>query len=772
MDSTIKCSHVVSFLQARDPSLLAWNVHDLDRVRADLKNRLFEDTVVSEPESELEKDDCLKVFLRIKSHVKFDKLYTVDGDTLISKIPEDSHVMRNAKVGETITKKFTFSKILGPECTQSEMFNKIVKPKLLQFINGKNSTVMSYGASGSGKTYTIVGTENQPGLIPRSLEYVFRSLPQISDIKVKPNANGSLTVLDRTTLKDERRKLHHLLSSSHVMSDKDVHTKIYKRMQERLSSEMVATVNSSDVSVSVWVSFAEIYNEKVYDLLVPPPPRGKTRPQLRLASSHGHTYIKDLAVISVTSGLEAYQILQYGLNNLNYAATSVNSNSSRSHAIFTIKIAQVVGDMMQVSYFNFCDLAGAERLKKTRNVGERLKESNNINTSLMVLSKCINMIRQSQKQANDKLVVPFRESKLTQLFQKALGGHENICMIVNINPSLEMFDETHHVLNFSAVVKEIIVDEKPTNPIVMKKLNRFSAFIQGRSTSIQPMPEIEEHDEGEEPLEIETVEGLRRVMNDMYEQFMAEKAQWEASYLEEKQQIKERYNKVINEIETNYNKRLREADAECKRKVLEEREFWQNIAEQDGEPRAKRLKQDDCIVLSDEEDDGADDGKDFARYQLELMELRKQVEDQKKEIEELKLTLYDAEKEYTKLLATSTSQKKLIIEQQEALHQHEAALFNKLRDTPEEHDSSEENVSEEVDTEEKVEHLVEKQCSTSPDKKSLELESVIDDNKENLSECLNVSPRTLLKNKVQAQEKSLFESSNIDLKDAAETSPV
>ncbi|XP_019880948.2 kinesin-like protein subito [Aethina tumida] len=757
MDSTIRRKHMVSFLQARDPSLLAWNVHDLDKVRKDLRNGLFEDTDVSEPESEPEKDDFLKVFLRIKSQVKFDKLYDVKGDTLISKIPEDSQVMRNAKVGESITKKYSFSKILGPECTQSEMFNKIVKPKVLQFINGKNSTVMSYGASGAGKTYTIVGTENQPGLIPRSLEYVFRSLPQISNIKVKPNPNGSLTVLNKYTVKDERKKLHNLLSSSHLMLDKEAHARVYRKMQERLSGEGVATVNSSDVSVSVWVSFAEIYNEKVYDLLVGPPARGKMRPQLRLASAHGRTYIKDLVAIGVISGLEAYQVLQYGLNNLKYAATSVNSNSSRSHAIFTIKIAQSIGNMMGVSYFNFCDLAGAERLKKTRNVGERLKESNNINTSLMVLSKCINMIRQSQKQANDKLVVPFRESKLTQLFQKALAGHENICMIVNINPCLKMFDETHHVLNFSAVMKEIIVDEKPTNPMGIKKLNRFSAFIQGRSTSIPSVPEIEEHDEGKELPEIETVEGLKRAMNDMYEQFMTEKAQWESAYLEEKQQIKERYNKVINEIESNYNKRLRDADAECKRKVLEEREFWQNISAQNSEHEAKRLKQYDYIVLSDEEDDDADDGRDFTKYQLEQMEMSKQLEDQKKEIEELKLTLYDAEKEYTKLLATTTNQKKIIIELQEALHEHEAALFNNIRDTPEQQDFIEENVSEEVETEEKVEHPMEKQCGTTPDNKSLDLESAIDDNKENLSECLNVTPKTLLENKVQTQEKSLFE---------------
>ncbi|KAJ8953365.1 hypothetical protein NQ318_023481 [Aromia moschata] len=196
----------------------------------------------------------------------------------------------------------------------------------------------------------------------------------------------------------------------------------YGQMQQRLSSESVAEVDElHGIRVSIWVSFAEIYNENIYDLLKPTPTRGHPRPNLKLGNSNGSCYIKDLTSVNVGSGLEAYQVLQYGLHNLNYAATSVNSHSSRSHCIFTMKLVQLseADDGVFVSTFNFCDLAGSERVKKTMNAGKRLKESNNINTSLLVLGRCISTIRSAQ-QLKDNRLVPFRESKLTQLFQKLL----------------------------------------------------------------------------------------------------------------------------------------------------------------------------------------------------------------------------------------------------------------------------------------------------------------------------------------------------------------
>ncbi|GLV34072.1 subito [Carabus blaptoides fortunei] len=148
--------------------------------------------------------------------------------------------------------------------------------------------------------------------------------------------------------------------------------------------EPTATIEvGTNVEIGIWVSFAEVYNEDVYDLLQPKPARDKQRPKLRLGQDEkGNTYIKNLTNISVSSGLEAYEILQYGMHHLHYASISVNAHSSRSHYIFAIKLAQVHSTEEQISQFNFCDLAGSERAKHTNNIGVQLKESKNINTSL------------------------------------------------------------------------------------------------------------------------------------------------------------------------------------------------------------------------------------------------------------------------------------------------------------------------------------------------------------------------------------------------------
>ncbi|KAG5877781.1 hypothetical protein JTB14_003178 [Gonioctena quinquepunctata] len=86
--------------------------------------------------------------------------------------------MRKLNYGNAKTRTYTFTKLFKPDVTQIEVFNSIVKPRALGFINGLNSTVFTYGASGSGKTFTIVGTTAEPDFIPRALEYMFRRLPK------------------------------------------------------------------------------------------------------------------------------------------------------------------------------------------------------------------------------------------------------------------------------------------------------------------------------------------------------------------------------------------------------------------------------------------------------------------------------------------------------------------------------------------------------------------------------------------------------------------
>ncbi|TKS86088.1 Kinesin-like protein KIF20B [Collichthys lucidus] len=226
--------------------------------------------------------------------------------------------------------------------------------------------------------------------------------------------------------------------------------------EDRISLEAEA-----HTKFSVWVSFCEIYNENIHDLLEAVPSGAPRRTALRLSQDvKGNAFVKDLRWVQVNSAEEAYKVMKLGKKNQSFSSTRLNQLSSRSHSIFSIRILRIedIGTprVHTVSELSLCDLAGSERCAKTQNKGERLKEAGNINTSLLTLGKCINALRHNQ-QAKLLQHVPFRESKLTHYLQGFFCGRGKACMIVNINQCASMYDETLNVLKFSAVAQKIVV---------------------------------------------------------------------------------------------------------------------------------------------------------------------------------------------------------------------------------------------------------------------------------------------------------------------------
>ncbi|GFW35619.1 kinesin-like protein KIF20A [Trichonephila clavipes] len=206
---------------------------------------------------------------------------------------------------------------------------------------------------------------------------------------------------------------------------------------------------------NIWVSFIEIYNEYIYDLLQP---NINQRAKLSLAEDqNGDVYIKGAREIYVANSTEAIKLLNVGRRNLRIASTKLNYQSSRSHCIFTVKVARVYDDdngtTGRVNRISFCDLAGSERAAKSQTSGMRLKEAGYINTSLMVLGRCLDQLRLNQT-ARDKKMIPFRESKLTRLFSNHFLGKGKAVMIANASPCEYTFDETLNVLRFSALAKD------------------------------------------------------------------------------------------------------------------------------------------------------------------------------------------------------------------------------------------------------------------------------------------------------------------------------
>lgn len=207
------------------------------------------------------------------------------------------------------------------------------------------------GTTNSGKSYTLQGTTTSPGLIPRALEFVFNNITTRPSPSYKPLHYCDVVNLDALERAQELEAKTKLLTFS---LDKHQYMNAYKQMQKLLQEESVRPSQCHDAHYSVWISFAEIYNEVVYDLLSSE--CQKKRMPLKLGTdSNGRAFIKGLKTIYVNSAAEAYQILMAGQYNLKIAATALNAKSSRSHCIFTITLlkyyVESLSDTVEVSTY-------------------------------------------------------------------------------------------------------------------------------------------------------------------------------------------------------------------------------------------------------------------------------------------------------------------------------------------------------------------------------------------------------------------------------------
>ncbi|KAG1715798.1 hypothetical protein ID866_1374 [Astraeus odoratus] len=257
---------------------------------------------------------------------------------------------------------------------------------------------------------------------------------------------------------------------------------------------------------SVWISYVEIYNEKVYDLLASVNDgchsgQGthsllvarkalavKPSPSVDAIDESGTStgrYISGLKQFRVTDSGQAKALLKLGQLHRRVFGTLANSQSSRSHSMVTIKVLRGHRgerddpNSLQMSRLTIVDLAGSERAKYTQTSGDRLKEAGNINKSLMVLGQCMEVMRTNQKRLAQSLanpgrvdtrdlkkglaVVPFRHSKLTEILTDYFAGDGRVAMIVNVNPYDTGFEENSHVMKFSALAREVstIVNNPP-----------------------------------------------------------------------------------------------------------------------------------------------------------------------------------------------------------------------------------------------------------------------------------------------------------------------
>ncbi|KAM6352040.1 kinesin-like protein KIF19 isoform 3-T5 [Alca torda] len=286
-------------------------------------------------------------------------------------------------------KTFVFDMVFDHRATQEEVYVSTTKSLIEGVISGYNATIFAYGPTGTGKTYTMLGTDCEPGIYIRTLEDLFKALE--------------------------------------------------------------ATAKEMDYTVSM--SYLEIYNEVIRDLLNP----SSEFLELR-EDSRGSIQIAGITEVSTTNAQEIMQLLTKGNKQRTQEPTAANKTSSRSHAVLQVMVTQksrrqAIGKETRIGKLFMVDLAGSERAAQTQNRGKRMKEGAHINRSLLALGNCINAL--SEKGGSRAHFVNFRDSKLTRLLKDSLGGNSRTVMIAHISPASTSFEESRMTLIYAYRAKNI-----------------------------------------------------------------------------------------------------------------------------------------------------------------------------------------------------------------------------------------------------------------------------------------------------------------------------
>ncbi|NWV32068.1 KI20B protein, partial [Grantiella picta] len=469
-----------SYVASIEPSPWAGR-KNLEDVKADLSSEF---SLVSSSSDTSQSKGHIQVCLRIRPFTSLERengsqdcVSLEDSTNVILKPPQHYLNRLSEKTAGQTLQKFTFSRVFGPETTQEEFFEGTMKQPVQDFLDGYNRLVFTYGVTNAGKTYTFQGTEDDVGIVPRTMDMLFKSIQgkQYTAMDLKPYRCRDYIKLTENQVREEtafKNSLLRLIKEYHFsltdflnkthFTSCIVTCNIYLADLEDISkeSEQSITTARNYIKFSVWISFFEIYNECFYDLLIPIA-NDKKRKMLRLAQDiKGCSFVKDLQWVQISDSKEASRLLKLGLKHQSIASTKLNNCSSRSHSIFTVKVLKIEDSgtprVTRVNELSLCDLAGSERCTKTRNEGDRLKESGNINTSLLTLGKCINALKNCQ-QSKLQQHIPFRESKLTHFLQGFFSGKGKVYMIVNISKCASAYEETLNVLKFSAIAQKVLV---------------------------------------------------------------------------------------------------------------------------------------------------------------------------------------------------------------------------------------------------------------------------------------------------------------------------
>ncbi|XP_053737269.1 kinesin-like protein KIF14 [Synchiropus splendidus] len=307
--------------------------------------------------------------------------------------------------------------------SQKTVYDTLAKPLLHRAFEGFNTCLFAYGQTGSGKSYTMMGFGEEAGVIPRFCQEMFSKL---------------------------------------------------------------ASMQTDEVKCHVEMSYFEVYNEKIHDLLVTRDEPNQRRMPLRVREHPVHgPYVAELSANVVASYNDIKGWLELGNKQRATAATGMNDKSSRSHSVFTLVMTQTKTEYVEgeehdhsiTSRINLVDLAGSERCNSAQTSGDRLREGASINKSLLTLGKVISALSE-QALSRKKVFTPYRESVLTWLLKESLGGNSKTAMIATLSPAGSNMEESLSTLRYAQQARTIINVAKVNEDTSAKLIRELKAEVE------------------------------------------------------------------------------------------------------------------------------------------------------------------------------------------------------------------------------------------------------------------------------------------------------
>lgn len=441
------------------------SISDNDNITSSTSNSTTATTLLSKNE-----EHNITVYTRIRPLSSLSKkaLQNNKHSETITPIENNTSLLIKENINTSLSPKkhqqqqqkiYEFDKIFDQDCTQENLYTSKIKNIINDNVwSGYNVTIFAYGQSGSGKTYTM-GTHDFS-----------------NDDNANTNANSSIRRKIRTKLIiGQEEKKDEQLQEDEIEHEHE-HQSILNKddgIIPRVAYDLFHN-NNDNKNISIQMSYLEVYNEEIRDLLSSSPSNNSKSPikqhqqnELRIRDDGTVT---NLTILNVKNTFHVKNIMKEACKKRVTALTSINNVSSRSHAICTFYI-KVVDDISNKNDTTICssklslvDLAGSERVKRTNAIGDRFSEGVHINKGLLVLGQVISTLsEQSQSQAqqskkNNRISnshIPYRDSKLTRLLQDSLGGNSRTIMIACVSSCKHDIKESVNTLRYAQRARNI-----------------------------------------------------------------------------------------------------------------------------------------------------------------------------------------------------------------------------------------------------------------------------------------------------------------------------